>query len=147
MPILFPDYFEYTWYPCASHMFLMSCVVFMRLPCCLFCCVEHSKSKRRARNINVAYRWTHLILINVNLVQQDATIQDMCGDTETQYGESEKWIISFSPKRRDRTLQYKPVKICVEIVKRNTENQKSGLSHSLPNAEIEHFSSLTIYGT
>jgi hypothetical protein len=25
---------------------------------------------------NVAYRWTHLILINVNLVQQDATIQD-----------------------------------------------------------------------
>jgi hypothetical protein len=24
----------------------------------------------------VAYRWTHLILINVNLVQQDATIQD-----------------------------------------------------------------------
>jgi hypothetical protein len=42
MPILFPDYFEYTWYPC-----------------------------------NVAYRWTHLILINVNLVQQDATIQDI----------------------------------------------------------------------
>jgi hypothetical protein len=30
-----------------------------------------------ARNINVAYRWTHLILINVNLVQQDATIQDI----------------------------------------------------------------------
>jgi hypothetical protein len=26
----------------------------------------------------VAYRWTHLILINVNLVQQDATIQDIC---------------------------------------------------------------------
>jgi hypothetical protein len=25
----------------------------------------------------VAYRWTHLILINVNLVQQDATIQDI----------------------------------------------------------------------
>jgi hypothetical protein len=24
----------------------------------------------------VAYWWTHLILINVNLVQQDATIQD-----------------------------------------------------------------------
>jgi hypothetical protein len=21
MPILFPDYCEYTWYPCASHMF------------------------------------------------------------------------------------------------------------------------------
>jgi hypothetical protein len=34
MPILFPDYCEYTWYPCASHTFLMSCVVFMRLPCC-----------------------------------------------------------------------------------------------------------------
>jgi hypothetical protein len=28
------------------------------------------------QEINVAYRWTHLILINVNLVQQDATIQD-----------------------------------------------------------------------
>jgi hypothetical protein len=27
-------------------------------------------------SIDVAYRWTHLILINVNLVQQDATIQD-----------------------------------------------------------------------
>jgi hypothetical protein len=26
--------------------------------------------------MEVAYRWTHLILINVNLVQQDATIQD-----------------------------------------------------------------------
>jgi hypothetical protein len=25
---------------------------------------------------HLAYRWTHLILINVNLVQQDATIQD-----------------------------------------------------------------------
>jgi hypothetical protein len=26
--------------------------------------------------IFLALRWTHLILINVNLVQQDATIQD-----------------------------------------------------------------------
>jgi hypothetical protein len=31
------------------------------------------------QEINVAYRWTHLILINVNLVQQDATIQDSIG--------------------------------------------------------------------
>jgi hypothetical protein len=32
---------------------------------------------RGERRINiVAYGWTYLILINVNLVQQDATIQD-----------------------------------------------------------------------
>jgi hypothetical protein len=30
----------------------------------------------------------------------------VCGDSATQYGESEKCIISFSPKRGDRTLQY-----------------------------------------
>jgi hypothetical protein len=39
-------------------------------------------SGRRARNINVAYRWTHLILINVNLVQQDATIQDISKEAQ-----------------------------------------------------------------
>jgi hypothetical protein len=32
----------------------------------------------------LAYRWTHLMLINVNLVQQDATIQDICSSIHIQ---------------------------------------------------------------
>jgi hypothetical protein len=39
---------------------------------------------------NVAYRWTHLILINVNLVQQDATIQDVYFNITTS-GEAHGW--------------------------------------------------------
>jgi hypothetical protein len=39
--------------------------------------IKFNKICLQRKLINVAYRWTHLILINVNLVQQDATIQDI----------------------------------------------------------------------
>jgi hypothetical protein len=31
---------------------------------------------------------------------------EVCGDSGTQYGESEKWIISFLPRSGGRTFQY-----------------------------------------
>jgi hypothetical protein len=75
------------------------------------------------------------------------TPMEVCGHAATQYGESDKCFISFSPKSEDRTPQYSGNKIALHTIKTETQNFKLNLYFNPKGIPIIRGITHVVFGT